>query len=158
MAKLSAGNLPPRKGVEYHPFNTLFQLTCKFLRSHEPLTAKPNQGNVNTISQEDDKGGESTVTAGEVAAVQENTAAPKPQPPNARPGNDRPQANAGCYGCGSTEHFVRNCPSVAPCPNCGRKGHNIADCWGPYPNRNTGFNAQNPNYQNNGARPYNARN
>ena len=112
ISKLLTGDTQAKRGVEYHPFNTLFQLTCKFLRSHEPLTVKPNQGSVNTISQEDGKG-EPAATAGEVAAVQENYA-PKPQPPNTRPGNDRPQPNAGCYGCGSTEHFVRNCPSVAP--------------------------------------------
>ena len=157
LSKLLADDTQAKKGVEYHPFNTLFQLTCKFIRSHEPLTLKPNQGSVNAISQNKDTE-ESVKTSGEIAVVQENYAPkPQPQPATARP--DRPQPNTGCYGCGSPEHFVRNCPSVAPCPNCGRKGHNLADCWGPNPNRNTGLNApQNPNYQNNGARPYNARN
>ena len=51
ISKLFTGDTQTKRGVEYHPFNTLFQLTCKFIRSHEPLTLKPNQGSVNIISQ-----------------------------------------------------------------------------------------------------------
>ena len=29
IAKLLTGDTQPKRGVEYHPFNTLFQLTCK---------------------------------------------------------------------------------------------------------------------------------
>ena len=73
LSKLLTGDTPAKRGVEYHPFNTLFQLTCKFIRSHEPLTLKPNQGSVNAISQEEDKE-EPAKTSGEIAAVQENYA------------------------------------------------------------------------------------
>ena len=38
ISKLLTGDTQAKRGVEYHLFNTLFQLTCKFLRSHEPLT------------------------------------------------------------------------------------------------------------------------
>jgi hypothetical protein len=39
------------------------------------------------------------------------------------------QAQAGCHHCGSTNHFIRDCPTAGPkCSKCNRRGHESKSC------------------------------
>ena len=116
--------------IDYHPFQTLFQITCRFIKAHEPLTILASHVNEVEAEEAQNDTPKSKVDVHVVNTQQ----APRNPGPNVARDNMQPR-NLTCHGCGSTDHFVRNCPNVPKCPHCGQRGHSPNDCWGPSPRR-----------------------
>ena len=115
--------------IDYHPFQTLFQITCQFIKAHEPLTIRASHINeVDAKPSIDD----APKPKAEVQVI--NTQPIRSSGPNMQGGHSHSRPLT-CHGCGSADHFVRNCPSVPKCPHCGRRGHSPNHCWGPTPRR-----------------------
>ena len=120
----------------YHPFHTLFQIVCNAVREHE--TTRPRPGVQHSLQAQNpprpkffspvhayQTGNEKTSDpTPQVSAYQNQGAIPKPRNETPRDKEEK------CYRCGSTQHFVRDCPIPLPrCNNCNKNGHRLDQCW-----------------------------
>ena len=148
MKNRKAGNVAHDNGTEYHPFQTLFQIACKFIRIHEPLQVR--HASVHAIKPDPQLAESSTMQAMHAIAAQathsktEQACAQEVAQLNAQMAgvglqegknvtNTTSARNDGkllCFQCNSPDHFKRDCPQAPPiCNHCGKRGHNVKNCW-----------------------------
>ena len=119
------GRKPGGKGEsEYHPFQTLFHIACKFIRIHEPLSVKNanvhEMGAATTTAKLDDGQKEEVkndkTEAQEIAQLNAQLTNVKIQPGKPAPlnGNGRTDNKLLCFQCNSPDHFKRECPQLPP--------------------------------------------
>ena len=136
-----SGGTSSKKGEsEYHPFQTLFHIACKFIRIHEPLSVKNASvhmmGAAATTAELDlgqkeevrnDKADSQEVAQLNAQLTNAKIQSGKPAPMN---GNARADNKLLCFQCNSPDHFKRECPQLPPiCGHCGKRGHTISTCW-----------------------------